>query len=169
MSERRFRRSRPLVRQCCVLAPLALALREATARRDYIEARLDGAAGEYRALCEAELRAALRVKAQTEARFFDGTRAFICKQVRRYEGEDIDSDDLLAEARQAVWIAALRWRPNGGAPFDTWARYAIRGALQKAVQRSRTVKGSQRGEVVSLCSDLAPWCGELPFEAEDWG
>jgi len=167
-SKRRFRRTQPLP-QRCALAPLALSLRAATERSRYIQARLDGAVGEYRALCQAELRAALRVKAQAEARFFEGTRAFLHKQIRRFEGDDVDSDDLFSEAQQAAWSAALRWRPDGGAPFDTWARYAIRGALQKTLLRSRVVKGSQRGEVVSLCSDLGPWCGELPFKAEDWG
>jgi len=47
----------------------------------------------------------------------------------------LDIDDLAQTGFLGLIRAADSWRPNGGAPFSTWARYNIRGAIIDAFRR----------------------------------
>lgn len=68
--------------------------------------------------------------------------------IRRYRGPDVEDDDLLAEARIAVWQAARQWDPARMASFASWARIRLRGACQKAVRNARLVPGVHHSRIV---------------------
>lgn len=48
---------------------------------------------------------------------------------------EIGREDLIQEARLALWRAAQRYDPDAGAEFRTFATHAIRGALLDLVRR----------------------------------
>jgi hypothetical protein len=73
--------------------------------------------------------------------------------IRRYQGDDVDDDDLDNVARIACWKAALSWQPDRESPFDTWARRAMRWELSRVILKARIVKGSDKGDCVSLSDD----------------
>lgn len=152
---KRFARTKPLDAAKCVMGPLATELRVQSERVLDWQAKLDRARTDgRRRVVGAELRAAKTAKQRAEVAFFDGTIGFRWKMVRKYQGDDVDTDDLDSVSKVALWKAALSWRSDGGCPFDTWARQAMRWELWRCVSSSRVVKDSGRGDCVSL-SDRA--------------
>jgi RNA polymerase sigma factor (sigma-70 family) len=72
-----------------------------------------------------------------------------------------DTDAFLGEAAAAVWMAALRYRPEIGVPFDKWAALEVEHALRRQARqqdwlgerRRRALRG---GSLEALPSDLTP-------------
>lgn len=151
---KKFARSKPFDPARCVMAPLAVELRQQTERVIEWQSKLARAKTAARKqVVGAELRAARLAKWHAERAFFAGTHGFRWKMIRRYQGDDVDDDDLDNVARIACWKAALSWQPERGSPFDTWARRAMRWELSRVILKARIVKGSDKGDCVSLSDD----------------
>jgi hypothetical protein len=126
--------TKPTHQRCTVIDPALCVW-----RRQILTLRDAEAAGRRR---EAEV---------LKSKLITSSRGFIIKMARRYYGDDIDRDDVDATATMAFWRAVTTWQPDGGSPFDTWARWGMRQELQKMVRASRMIRG-QKQERVSLAS-----------------
>ena len=79
------------------------------------------------------------------------SRGFIRKAAQKFYGDDVEQEDVDATAMLGFWRAVTTWLPDGGSPFDTWARWGMRMALQKMIRGTRMIRG-QKQERVSLAS-----------------
>lgn len=123
------------------------------------------------AIREAEAAGRLREAETLKNQLIASSRGFIRKTAKKYYGADVDQDDVDATAMLAFWRAVTTWQPDGGSPFDTWARWGMRMELQKMLRGSRMIRG-QKQERVSLASlegddiDETAWlCGCNPHVA----
>lgn len=74
--------------------------------------------------------------------FFQTAKGFLHKCASWFIGDDMPREDVLQEARLAMWGAMLDWDPER-APFDTHARWRIRTALGSMLRASRLVRGKK--------------------------
>lgn len=74
--------------------------------------------------------------------FFQTAKGFLHKCASWFIGDDMPREDVLQEARLAMWGAMLDWDPER-APFDTHARWRIRTALGGMLRASRLVRGKK--------------------------
>jgi len=87
-------------------------------------------------------------RARAEAAFVAEAMPFLRTICRWYNGPDLATEDLEAEALLALYEAMNTWAP-GGRPFDTYARWGVRMALAKMLRASRMIRGRGRtGRVV---------------------
>ena len=85
---------------------------------------------------------------RAEAAFVGEAMPFLRTICRWYNGPDLATEDLEAEALLALYEAMGTWTP-GGRPFDTYARWGVRMALAKMLRASRMIRGRGRtGRVV---------------------
>lgn len=130
-----------------------------TDRADLTERRLSG-----QPLCPRQraglgvhvlrLRAAKAIGRQrAETTFIHNMEAFVRRFTRRYQGPDIEAEDLTAEATIACWCAAQTWQPHRSS-FESWARWRMRGALQKLIRNSRMVRGVHHSRMVRSKQEL---------------
>lgn len=85
---------------------------------------------------------------RAEAAFVAEAMPFLRTICRWYNGPDLATEDLEAEALLALYEAMGTWTP-GGRPFDTYARWGVRMALAKMLRASRMIRGRGRtGRVV---------------------
>lgn len=77
---------------------------------------------------------------RAESTFMLRACGFVMRCCSWFFGDDLDRDDVIAEAQAALWQAVLDWQPDGGAPFDTFARWRLRTALRGLLRRSRLVR-----------------------------
>ncbi len=103
------------------------------------------------AIREAEAAGKRMVAEVLKGKLITSSRGFIRKMAMRFYGDDLDQDDVDATAMMAFWRAVTTWQPDGGSPFDTWARWGMRMELQKMLRASRMIRG-QKQERVSLAS-----------------
>ncbi len=103
------------------------------------------------AIRQAEASGQRREAEALKNKLINASRGFIRKMSCRYYGSDVDQEDVDATAMLAFWRAVTTWQPDGGSPFDTWARWGMRMELQKMVRASRMIRG-QKQERVSLAS-----------------
>ena len=82
-------------------------------------------------------------------------RGFVMSCCAWFLGDDLDREDVVAEAQAALWGAVVDWKPDGGAPFDTFARWRLRTALRGLLRRSRMVRGFGHDAFVSLDDEEA--------------
>jgi Sigma-70 region 2 len=85
-------------------------------------------------------RGELRERDRRLGEFFTTARGFLMKCARWFIGDDLPAEDVLQEARLAMWGAMLDWDETR-APFDTHCRWRIRTALGKMLRESRMVRG----------------------------
>lgn len=78
-----------------------------------------------------------------EAKLLRSGRPFVVSICRWYFGDDLDGDDVVQTGTAAFWGAVIDWDPKG-APFDTFARWRVRGALAKLLRGSCQVRGSKQ-------------------------
>lgn len=87
-------------------------------------------------------------RTRAEAAFVAEAMPFLRTICRWYNGPDLATEDLEAEALLALYEAMGTWTP-GGRPFDTYARWGVRMALAKMLRASRMIRGRGRtGRVV---------------------
>lgn len=102
---------------------------------------------------EAQIHALRRLtgpaRRRAEEDFIRAVEPLIIKESRPFLGPDLETDDILAEARAAIWLGLLKWRP-GGRAFPHFARQGIRNALQKHLRGSRIVRGAGKFARVAL-------------------
>lgn len=103
------------------------------------------------AIREAEAAGRRMVAETLKAKLLTMSRGFIRRAASKYYGSDVEQDDVDATATMAYWRAVTTWQPDGGSPFDTWARWGMRMELQKMLRSSRMIRG-QKQERVSLAS-----------------
>ena len=120
------------------------------------------------AIREAEAAGRRREAETLKNQLIASSRGFIRKAAQKFYGDDVDQEDVDATAMLAFWRAVTTWLPDGGSPFDTWARWGMRMELQKMLRGSRMSRG-QKQERVSLASlegvdiDETAWlCGCNP-------
>ncbi len=120
------------------------------------------------AIREAETAGRRREAETLKNQLIASSRGFIRKMAAKYYGDDVDQEDVDATAMLAFWRAVTTWQPDGGSPFDTWARWGMRMELQKMLRGSRMIRG-QKQKRVSLASlegdniDETAWlCGCNP-------
>jgi hypothetical protein len=82
-------------------------------------------------------------------------QGFTLSCARWYFGDDLDREDVIITAQGALWEAICDWVTEaehlaakvkdptlgGWAPFDTHARWKIRGALSKMLRGSKLIRG----------------------------
>lgn len=111
------------------------------------------------AIREAEAAGRRREAETLKNQLITSSRGFIRKAAQKFYGGDVEQEDADATAMLAFWRAVTTWQPDGGSPFDTWARWGMRMELQKMVRASRMIRG-QKQERVSLASlegdDITP-------------
>lgn len=103
------------------------------------------------AIREAEAAGRRREAETLKNQLIASSRGFIRKAAQKFYGDDVEQDDVDATAMMAFWRAVTTWQPDGGSPFDTWARWGMRMALQKMIRSSRMIRG-QKKKRVSLAS-----------------
>ena len=93
------------------------------------------------------IRAITDIKARNKAlsNFVLIAQGFTLSCARWYFGDDLDREDVIITAQGALWEAICDWdatpRADGWAPFDTHARWKIRGALSKMLRGSKLIRG----------------------------
>lgn len=72
-----------------------------------------------------------------------GTVDRCARVLRRWRVPRMTADDIYSECLVAVWRAAVTWRPDGAASFETYAAQACRRAVWRAsrVERRRGLTG----------------------------
>lgn len=120
------------------------------------------------AIREAEAAGQKREAETLKNQLITSSRGFIRKAAQKFYGGDVEQEDVDATAMLAFWRAVTTWQPDAGSPFDTWARWGMRMALQKMIRGTRMIRG-QKQERVSLASlegddiDETAWlCGCNP-------
>lgn len=120
------------------------------------------------AIREAEAAGQKREAETLKNQLITSSRGFIRKAAQKFYGGDVEQEDVDATAMLGFWRAVTTWLPDGGSPFDTWARWGMRLALQKMIRGTRMIRG-QKQERVSLASlegddiDETAWlCGCNP-------
>lgn len=103
------------------------------------------------AIREAEAAGQKREAETLKNQLIMSSRGFIRKAAQKFYGDDVDQEDVDATAMLGFWRAVTTWLPDGGSPFDTWARWGMRMALQKMIRGTRMIRG-QKQERVSLAS-----------------
>lgn len=89
-----------------------------------------------------------------ERRFLFEAKGFVRSVTAWYRGPDLDDDDVEQTATVALWSAVEDWDEQR-APFDTHARWRMRGALAKLLRGSRVVRGNAQGAFVELDEETA--------------
>ncbi|MCL2778429.1 MAG: sigma-70 family RNA polymerase sigma factor [Polyangiaceae bacterium] len=71
------------------------------------------------------------------ARFNDGLELvdLLGRQLRRYFGPYVQTEDLIAQGREALLAAARTYDPDRGVPFRRWANLRVRGAMIDGVRQ----------------------------------
>ena len=102
----------------------------------------------------------------------------IARQVARTlgSGSGFELAELVSFGREGLLIAARRFDPARGVPFQVYASYRIRGAILDEVRRSRPLprrvyqrlRCAEIADRVALGADA--WCSPLPdpTRAEQW-
>lgn len=103
------------------------------------------------AIREAEAAGKRMVAETLKAKLLTMSRGFIRRTASKFYGDDVEQEDADATAMMAFWRAVTTWQPDGGSPFDTWARWGMRMELQKMLRASRMIRGKKQ-ERVSLAS-----------------
>ena len=103
------------------------------------------------AIREAEAAGRRREAETLKNQLITSSRGFIRKAAQKFYGDDVEQEDVDATALLGFWRAVTTWLPDGGSPFDTWARWGMRLALQKMIRGTRMIRG-QKQERVSLAS-----------------
>ena len=103
------------------------------------------------AIREAEAAGQKRKAETLKNQLITSSRGFIRKAAQKFYGGDVAREDVDATAMLGFWRAVTTWLPDGGSPFDTWARWGMRLALQKMIRGTRMIRG-QKQERVSLVS-----------------